>query len=155
MKTDTSETFFSIPTLLFLAVSAIAIAFLAGCDTPTEAKGFTGISGDRIGDDYVYYPSYEVYYVPARNEYVYLDKDTNTWIRTSKPSQGWSKDISTAASVKMDFHDDPSHHHAEIAREYPKGWIAPESVPGVPARTANDDVLEGKRAADDKAPTGK
>jgi hypothetical protein len=25
-------------------------------------------------------------------------------------------------SVKMDFHDSPANHHAEIVRQYPKNW---------------------------------
>ena len=145
MKTSTSADFFSIRTLAFLAGSVLALFFLVACNEPTESRGFTGISGDRIGDDYVYYPSYEVYYVQSRNEYVYYDSTTSTWVRTSKPTQVWAKDISGAPSVKMSFHDGPEHHHTDIVREYPKTWVPPEAVPGVPARTTNDDLLEGKK----------
>lgn len=145
MKTETSPSFLSYQTLVFLVVSALAIAFLAACETPTEAKGFTGISGDRIGDDYVYYPRYEVYYVPTRKEYVYYDSASNTWIRTTNPNQVWVKDISGTAYVKMDFHDAPEGHHQDVVRRYPQTWVPPEAVPGVPARTTNDDVREGKR----------
>jgi len=145
MKTETSPSFLSYQTLVFLVVSALAIAFLAACETPTEAKGFTGISGDRIGDDYVYYPRYEVYYVPTRKEYVYYDSASNTWIRTTNPNQVWVKDISGTAYVKMDFHDAPEGHHHDIVRRYPQTWVPPEAVPGVPARTTNDDVREGKK----------
>jgi hypothetical protein len=145
MKTETSPSFFSLQTLVFLVVSALAIAFLAACETPTEAKGFTGISGDRIGDDYVYYPRYEVYYVPTRKEYVYYDSASNTWIRTTNPNQVWVKDIAGTAYVKMDFHDAPEGHHQDVVRRYPQTWVPPEAVPGVPARTTNDDVREGKR----------
>lgn len=146
MKTySTSSDFFTLKTLLFMAAIVSAMFVLVGCDTPTEAKGFTGISGDRIGDDYVYYPRYEVYYVPTRKEYVYYDAASKTWIRTTNPDQVWVKDISGTAYVKMDFHDAPEGHHQDVVRRYPQGWVPPEAVPGVPARTTNDDVREGKR----------
>lgn len=145
MKTSiVSHDSFTLKALLFVLAVVLSLFFLTGCDTPTEARGFTGISGDRIGDDYVYYPTYEVYYVPTRGEYVYYDG--TSWVRTTSPStQVWAKDIAGTPYVRMTFRDDPSHHHADIAREYPKNWIPPEAVPGVPARTTNDDVREGKR----------
>lgn len=141
----TTMTLASALRVVLVIASLVLVHLLTGCDTPTEAKGFTGISGDRIGDDYVYYPRYEVYYVPARREYVYYDAGTRTWIRTTTPTQVWVKDITGTAYVKMDFHDAPEGHHADVVRRYPQNWVPPEAVPGVPARTTNDDVREGKR----------
>lgn len=123
----------------------LLLMFLVACSEPTESRGFTGISGDRIGDDYVYYPKYEVYYAPARKEYVYYDASVATWMRTTAPAQVWAKDIGGAPYVKMDFHDGPERHHQEIMRRYPRSWVPPEVVPGVPARTTNDDLREGKK----------
>jgi hypothetical protein len=147
MKTSSTSSadFFTLKTLLFLAGIVLALFILVGCNEPTESRGFTGISGDRIGDDYVYYPRYEVYYVPARREYVYYDASTKAWIRTTTPTQVWAKDITGAAYVKMDFHDAPEGHHQDVVRRYPETWVPPEAVHGVPARTTNDDVREGKK----------
>ncbi|MEJ1971617.1 MAG: hypothetical protein WDM96_03675 [Lacunisphaera sp.] len=145
MKTSVSPAgFFSLKTLAFLTASVFAVLFLTACyEPPAASHGFTGIAGDHIGDDYVYYPSYEVYYVPTRSEYIYYDG--TAWVRTTKPTQAWARDISGAPYVNMTFHDAPEHHHTEIKRAYPKNWVPPEAVPGVPARTANDDVREGKK----------
>lgn len=140
--------------LLALVGSALGLT-VAGCyhratadshaysDT-SESHAFTGTAGDRIGDDYVYYPTYEVYYSPARKEYVY--NDGTTWVRSTTPSRDWANDIAGAPYVPMTFHDDPALHHNDIARQYPRTWVA-----GEPARTANDDVVEGRRSPDDKA----
>jgi hypothetical protein len=145
MKTSTTAPdHFTLKALLFVLAVVLALFFLTACDSPTEARGFTGLRGDRIGDDYVYYPSYEVYYMPTRREYVYYDG--SRWVRTSRPTtQLWARDIARAPYVKMRFRDDPSHHHHEIARAYPRNWVPPEAVPGVPARTTNDDEREGRR----------
>jgi hypothetical protein len=142
--TTTAPEYFTLKALLFVLAVVLSLFLLTACDSPTEARGFTGIQGDRIGDDYVYYPRYEVYYVPTRGEYVYYDG--NTWVRTTRPAtQVWAKDIAGAPYVRMTFHDDPSQHHTDIVRDYPRNWVPPEAVPGVPARTTNDDVREGKR----------
>jgi hypothetical protein len=104
--------------------------------TTQESHAFTGISGDEIGDDYVYYPTWEVYYGRARREYVYFDG--KAWVRTTKPDPAWSSNIQGAPSVPMTFHDAPERHHAEVVRVYPRTW-RPEAA-GQPARTANDDL---------------
>lgn len=148
MKASAQPLFPSAKLLTFLVGTALALT-LASCYETSESHGFTGIAGDRIGDDYVYYPKYEVYYSPGTREYVYYNN--GTWVRTTSPSQVWAADIAGAPSVRMDFHDSPEHHHAEIARAYPRTWTAPEAVPGVPARTTNDDVVEGRRDPDNKA----
>jgi len=136
--------FFTLKALLAVLGIVLALFFFTSCDSPTEARGFSGIAGDHIGDDYVYYPSYEVYYVPTRGEYVYYDG--RTWLRTSRPTtQVWARDIAGRPYVKMSFHDNPSHHHADIVRKYPKNWVPPEAVPGVPAPTTNDDLRERRR----------
>jgi len=144
MKAYASVRFFSIKALLILGGVVLILILMVGCNEPTEARGFSGIAGDRIGDDYVYYPQYEVYYVPTRKEYVYYDSSTATWVRTTAPTRVWAKDIADAPYVKMDFHDAPEVHHLDVVRRYPQTWVPPEVVPGVPARTTNDDLREGK-----------
>jgi hypothetical protein len=71
-------------------------------------------------DNYVYYPSYGVYYNTSRHQYAYMDG--NAWVSRPAP-MGVSADIVLASpSVKMDFHDSPSHHHADMVRKYPRDF---------------------------------
>jgi hypothetical protein len=73
-----------------------------------------------VPDNYVYYPSYGVYYNSGRHQYGHLQGDA--WVWAPAPF-GVSADVLLASpSVRMDFHDDPSHHHAEMLRKYPKNW---------------------------------
>jgi hypothetical protein len=74
-------------------------------------------------DNYVYYPSYGVYYNSSRRQYAYQDK--GAWVSRSSPN-GVSADVLQASpSVKMDFHDSPGKHHAEMVQKYPKNWTSP------------------------------
>jgi hypothetical protein len=73
-----------------------------------------------VEDNYVYYPSYGVYYNSGRHQYAYLNGDA--WVMAPTP-RGVSVDVLMASpSVKMDFHDSPERHHAEMLRRYPKTW---------------------------------
>jgi hypothetical protein len=73
-----------------------------------------------VEDNYVYYPSYGVYYNSGRHQYAYLNGDA--WVMAPTP-RGVSVDVLLASpSVKMDFHDSPEHHHAEMMKRYPKNW---------------------------------
>src|SRR5580692_9272211 len=73
-----------------------------------------------VQDDYVYYPNYEVYYSSSRHQYAYLEG--GAWVSAPAP-HGVSVDVLLASpSVRMDFHDSPAKHHAEISRQYPKDW---------------------------------
>jgi hypothetical protein len=79
-----------------------------------------------VPDNYVYYPSYGVYYNGSRHQYSYL-KD-KAWVSQPNP-QGVSADVLRASpSVKMDFHDAPANHHAAMIKKYPKNW-APAAAP--------------------------
>jgi hypothetical protein len=73
-----------------------------------------------VEDNYVYYPSYGVYYNSGRHQYAYLNGDA--WVMAPTP-HGVSVDVLLASpSVKMDFHDSPERHHAEMMKRYPKNW---------------------------------
>jgi hypothetical protein len=73
-----------------------------------------------VQDDYVYYPSYGVYYNSRRHQYAYLEG--GAWVWAPAPS-GVSVDVLLASpSVNMDFHDSPEKHHAEMLQKYPKDW---------------------------------
>jgi hypothetical protein len=74
-------------------------------------------------DNYVYYPSYGVYYNSSRRQYAYQDR--GAWVSRSSPN-GVSADVLRASpSVKMDFHDSPGKHQAEMVQKYPKNWTSP------------------------------
>jgi hypothetical protein len=73
-----------------------------------------------LQDDYVYYPNYGVYYSSGRHQYAYLEG--GAWVWAPAPS-GVSVDILMASpSVRMDWHDSPEKHHAEMMQKYPKDW---------------------------------
>jgi hypothetical protein len=73
-----------------------------------------------VQDDYVYYPDYGIYYNSQRHQYAYLEN--GAWVSQPAP-QGVSVEVLLASpSVRMDFHDSPANHHAEMLRKYPKNW---------------------------------
>jgi hypothetical protein len=91
-------------------------------------------------DDYVYYPSYGVYYNTSRHQYAYMDG--GAWVSRPAPI-GVSADVLLASpSVRMDFHDSPANHHADMARRYPKSYQAGRSEPKADGR---DDHREEHR----------
>ncbi|MGA3285177.1 MAG: hypothetical protein ABSD57_12060 [Verrucomicrobiota bacterium] len=82
----------------------------------------------EIQDDYVYYPSYEVYYSSSRHQYAYLEG--GAWVSRPAP-RGVSVDVLLASpSVRMDFHDSPANHHAVVVQKYPKNWAPTGSHQG-------------------------
>jgi hypothetical protein len=112
------------------------VGFVVGAALLTTLAGCVGyVDGPRAGvyvappvvetgvvveDDYVYYPNYEVYYSSSRHQYAYLEG--GAWVSRPAP-RGVSVDVLLASpSVRMNFHDSPANHHAEIVRQYPKNW---------------------------------
>jgi len=85
-------------------------------------------TGVAAQDDYVYYPGYQVYYSSYRRQYVY--QDGRSWVSRSAPPRVSADRLFASPSVKVDFHDSPANHHAEIVRQYPKHWAPPESNRG-------------------------
>jgi hypothetical protein len=110
---------------LVLLLGAGFLLALTGCNG-TSSGGYVsaGTTGEYLGDDeYVYYPDYEVYY--ARNRHQYMYRDGRSWVTRPAPA-GISVDVLLASpSVRMDFHDRPDRHHAEIVREYPRHAAPP------------------------------
>jgi hypothetical protein len=78
-------------------------------------------------DDYVYYPQYEVYY--SNNRHQYADQEGKAWVSHPLPF-GVSEDALRASpSVKMDFHDPPANHRAEVVQKFPPNSMPPEAKP--------------------------
>lgn len=76
-----------------------------------------------VPDDYVYYPDYEVYYNPGTHLFWY--PQGGAWV-SGPVAPGFSADVVLGSpSVRMDFHDSPANHHADVARQYPRGWRPP------------------------------
>src|ERR1039457_6523634 len=102
---------------------AALLGTLTGCvgyvDGP-RAGVYVEPSAVVVQDDYVYYPNYECYYSVSRHEYAY--REGNAWVSRPAP-RGVSVDrLRASPSVRMDFHDSPAQHHAEVIKQYPKNW---------------------------------
>jgi hypothetical protein len=76
-----------------------------------------------IQDDYVYYPGYQVYYSNHRHQYIY--QEGHSWVTRPAPPRVSVDVLLAAPSVRLDFHDSPSHHHSAVVRQYPKHWAPP------------------------------
>ena len=116
---------------------AAALSLLAGCvgyvDGPrgeayVPAPSVYVEEGVAVQDDYVYYPAYQVYYSGNRHQYIY--RDGRSWVSRPAPPRVAVNVLLSSPSVNVGFHDSPANHHAEIARQYPKHWVAPEGNRG-------------------------
>ena len=112
------------------------VGTLAGCIGYTsQGRGGSGYGAHSgvaatvvMQDDYVYYPGYDLYYSSNRRQYVY--QDGGAWVSRPTP-RGVSVDVLFASpSVRMDFHDSPERHHAEVVKQYPRNWAPPGSHQG-------------------------
>lgn len=73
-----------------------------------------------VQDDYVYYPSYQVYYSSHRRQYIY--QDGRAWVSRPAPPRVSVDVLFASPSVRLDFHDSPSIHHTAVVRQYPRHW---------------------------------
>jgi len=105
------------------ALCAALLGTLTGCVGYVEgprAGYYAGPPAVVVEDDYVYYPNYECYYSVSRHQYAY--RDGRNWISRPAP-RGVSVNVLQASpSVRMNFHDSPAQHHAEVVKQYPKNW---------------------------------
>ena len=85
-------------------------------------------SGATFQDEYVYYPSYQIYYSSTRRQYIY--QHNHTWVTRATPPRVSAEVLIASPSVRLDFHDAPAIHHASIVRQYPKKWAPPASTHG-------------------------
>lgn len=117
-----------------LVLCAVLLGTLTGC------VGY--VDGPRAGvyvappvetvvvvqDDYVYYPDYEVYYSSSRHQYAY--REGNAWVSRPVPRGVSVGMLRGSRSVRMDFHDSPANHHAEVVKQYPGNRAQPGSNQG-------------------------
>jgi hypothetical protein len=112
--------------------SKIAVLFglallgaLAGCVGYVDGPrgGAYVESAVVVQPEYVYYPGYEVYYSGHTHQYVY--RDGRSWVSRPAPPRVSVDVLFASPSVRLDFHDHPSNHHATVARQYPKSWAPP------------------------------
>ena len=104
-------------------LGAALLVTLTGCvgyvDGP-RADVYVAPPVVEIQDDYIYYPSYGIYYSSSRRQYAY--REGNVWVARPGP-RGVSVNVLRASpSVRMDFHDSPANHHAAVVQQYPKNW---------------------------------
>jgi hypothetical protein len=121
--------FFKINKVGFVLSAALLVA-LAECVSSANGQG-AGITitpppvvvvapAVVVQDNYVYYPSYGIYYNGGRHQYAYLQG--GAWVWAPAPS-GVSVDVLLASpSVNMNFHDSLANHHPATLRMYPRNW---------------------------------
>jgi hypothetical protein len=118
-----------------LAFGVVLMGVLTGCvgyvDHPHHARVYSQpppVYVERevvVQDDYIYYPSYQVYYSSNRRQYVY--RDGRSWVSRPTPPRVSIDVLFASPSVRLDFHDSPSFHHDRVVKQYPKHWAPPGS----------------------------
>lgn len=111
---------------------AALLSVLTGCVVAPRHRVVYGapppVYEERVAvvqDDYVYYPGYQVYYSSNRRQYIFLEG--RSWVSRPAPPRVSVDVLFASPSVRLDFHDAPSMHHATVVRQYPKHWASPGS----------------------------
>ncbi len=85
-------------------------------------------SQQHVSDRYTYYPQQQVYYDNRSRQYTW--QQNNRWLTQSRPPTGFYDGNKTSPSVRMNFNDDPSHHHHAVSQQYPRHWKDQKAPPG-------------------------
>lgn len=113
-------------------LGAVLLMTLTGCvayvDRPPQGSVYVAPPVVVVEDDYVYYPDYEIYYSSSRHQYAYLEG--RTWVSRPAPRGVSVNVLLRSPSVRMDFHDSPANHHAEVVKQYPRNRAQPGSNQG-------------------------
>jgi hypothetical protein len=116
--------------VLGIALSGVLTGCVGYVEEPRHARAYAPPQSVYVEsapvvlqDDYVYYPGYQVYYSGHTRQYVYLDG--RSWVSRPAPPRVSVDVLFASPSVRLDFHDSPSIHHATVVREYPKHWAPP------------------------------
>ena len=108
---------------VLLVITGGCVGYVDGPRTQVYAEPPPMEATVVVQDDYVYYPGYDVYYSSNRHQYLWLEG--RAWVTRPQP-RGVSVDVLFASpSVRMDFHDSPARHHADVVRTYPRNWAPP------------------------------
>lgn len=73
-----------------------------------------------VQEEYVYYPSHQVYYSSRSRQYTY--QDGRSWVSRPAPAHVSVEMLYRSPSVRVPLQGQPSHHHATIVQKYPKHW---------------------------------
>ena len=111
-----------------LLSGAVLLAGLTGCvgDMPHRGAWSAAPEAKRVPtsatsqDEYLYFPSYAIYYNSTQHRYVCLESDG--WATRIAPRDVTVESLLSSPSVLMDFHDSPVQHHDSVVRRYPKNW---------------------------------
>jgi hypothetical protein len=124
-----------------IVLGAALVLALTGCVGYVDAPvGGVAVASPAfvVQDDYLYYPSYGIYYSSSRRQYASLQG--GAWVSEPAP-RGVSVNVLLASPhVTMDFHDSPANHHTVVARQYPKNWKPAHSS----QKTGGNDEHGGK-----------
>lgn len=128
-----------------LVLGTVLLGALTGCvtyvDRPAQGSVYEDNSAIFLAqDDYVYYPNYECYYSVSRHQYVY--RDGRNWVSRPAPRGVTVNVLLASPSVRMNFHDAPTQHHAVVIQQYPKNWKPDHAKPG---HSRTEDTREGKQ----------
>lgn len=61
------------------------------------------------------HPGYQVYYSGYRRQYIF--QDGRSWVTQPTPPRVSAQVLLAAPLVRLDFHDAPFRHHAEVVRQ--------------------------------------
>jgi hypothetical protein len=118
--------------IMGLALAVALLVTLNGCvayvDRPPQGSVYVAPPVVVVEDDYIYYPDYEVYYSSSRHQYAY--REGSAWVSRPAPRGVSVNVLLRSPSVKMDFHDSPANHHAEVVKQYPGNRAQPGSNQG-------------------------
>ena len=112
-----------------LGLCAVFLGSLTGCVGYVDGPRYRGEYVQpapvyvEAPPEYVYYPGYEVYYSTRTRQYVY--PEGRAWVARPAPPHISVEVLGAAPSVRLDFHDHPSTHHATVVQQYPKQWAPP------------------------------
>ena len=98
-----------------------------------------------VQEEYVYYPSHQVYYSSRSRQYSY--QDGRSWVSRSAPAHVSVEMLFRSPSVRVPLQGQPSHHHATVVQKYPKHWT-PSGGHGGPHDRRDEDRNHGNRGRD-------
>ena len=115
-----------------VVIGAVLAGVLTGCvgyvepryqDTRYAPPQPVYVQPELVQDDYVYYPSHQVYYSGRSRQYVYLEG--RSWVSRPTPPHITAEVLFASPSVRVDFRGSPAPYHARYVERYPRNWTPP------------------------------